>query len=226
MIKMIEQAVKLFSLQDYDCHEIEGHEGGRNRIFVCSKDGEKRFVLRISATGDRTEKDYLAETEFVHYLAQNGAPVADVIPSVNGKLVEVVEASGGAACDGGATPVFISLFEYAKGMLLCNNDYRYREGAPLEEYFFNTGKTLGKIHALAKCYVLATDYRRPDYFDTILEGYKTQTTLDNTLLNQLPLFIDMVLLENIVDEFECAAREGEEVDFEDIEEAAKYLMKK
>ena len=332
---MIEQAVKLFSLQDYDCHEIEGHEGGRNRIFICSKDGEKRFVLRVSANGDRTEKDYIAETEFVHYLAQNGALVADVIPSVNGKLVEVVEASGGAACDSGASPVFISLFEYAKGMLLCDNGYRYREGAPLEEYFFNTGKTLGKIHALAKRYVPATDCRRPDYFDkynmdyihklipdiptvysdlknaisirlekfhalptdtqsyglvhfdfsdgnyhidmttgditvfdfdnciycwymfdlanlylhgegwarhisdpkereaymqhyfdTILEGYKTEATIDDTLLNQLPLFIDMVMIENIVDEFECAAREGEEVDLEDIKEAVKCLMKK
>ena len=64
------------------------------------------------------------------------------------------------------------------------------------------------------------------YFDTILQGYKTETTIHSTLLNQLPLFIDMVLIENIVDEFECAAREGEEVDFEDIEDAAKYLMKK
>ena len=331
---MIEQAVKLFSLQDYDCHEIESHEGGRNRIFICSKDVEKRFVLRVSVTGDRSEKDYLAETEFVHYLAKNGAPVAEVIPSVNGKLVEVVDCDG-VACDGGASPVFISLFEYAKGMLLCDNGYRYRKDAPLEEYFFNTGKTLGKIHSLAKQYVPATDCRRPDYFDkytmdyinklipdtptvysdlknvisarlkkfrslptdtqsyglvhfdfsdgnyhidmstgditvfdfdncmycwymfdlanlylhgegwagnisdpkereaymqhyfdTILQGYKTETTIHSTLLNQLPLFIDMVLIENIVDEFECAVLEGEEVDFEDIEDAAKYLMKK
>ena len=333
MIKMIEQAVKLFSLQDYEFHKIEGHEGGRNRIFVCSKDGEKRFVLRVSVTGDRTEKEYLAETEFVHYLAQNGAPVVDVIPSVNGKLVEVVEDD--EVCSGSPTPVFISLFAYAKGMLLCDNGYRYREGTPLEEYFFNIGKTLGKIHALAKRYVPSERHRRPDYFekynmeyinklipdtpavykdlknaisirlenfcslptntqsyglvhfdfsdgnyhidmstgditvfdfdnciycwymfdlanlylhdegwarnisdpkerqaymqhyfDTILLGYKSETPIDNTLLNQLPLFIDMVLSENIVDEFECAVREGEEVDFEDIEEAAKCLMKK
>ena len=335
MIKMIEQAVKLFPLQDYDCHEIEGHEGGRNRIFICSKDGEKRFVLRVSVIGDRTEKDYLAETEFVHYLAQNGAPVADVIPSVNGKLVEVVEAAGDVSYSGSPTPLFISLFAYAKGMLLCDNGYRYREGAPLEEYFFNTGKTLGKIHALAKHYEPVAGHRCPDYFDkynmvyinklipdtpaiykdlknaisarledfrelptdnqsyglihfdfsdgnyhidmstgditvfdfdnciycwymfdlanlylhgegwarnisdpkerqaymqhyfdTILEGYKTETTIDSTLLNQLPLFIDIVLIENIVDEFECAVREGEEVDFEDIGEAVKWIMKK
>ena len=322
-LKPIEQAVSLFSLKDYDFHELEGHEGGRNQIFICSKDGEKRFVLRISATADRTEKDYLAETEFVHYLAENGASVADVIPSVNGKLVETVEDDG--------NQIFISLFEYAKGMLLCDNGYRYREGTPLEEYFYNTGKTLGKIHELSKRFTPSTGHRRSDYFDkynmdyinslipedysdlknaianrlekfhklpidtqsyglvhfdysdgnyhidmtngkitvfdfdncmycwymfdlanlylhgegwfryesdpikrdtgmqhyfdTILKGYKTETTISNEILNQLPLFIDMVLIENIVDEFECAIREGEELDYEDIEYASSHLIK-
>ena len=315
-MKDFSKAVNLFSLKDFEFHEVEGHEGGRNQIFICSKNDEKKFVLRISPTGDRTEKDYLAETEFVHYLAENGAPVADVIPSVNGKLVEVV--------DDGETPVFISLFEYAKGMLLCDNGYRYREGAPLEEYFYNIGKTLGKIHELSKRFVPTTDHRRPEYFDkynmeyisllipdnysdlkkaiaarlekfhklptdsqnyglvhfdysdgnyhidmtngnitvfdfdnciycwymfdianlylqgegwfryesdpakreagmkhyfdTILDGYKSETSISDELLNQLPLFIDMVLIENIIDEFECAAREGEEVDPEDIDQ--------
>ncbi len=283
---------------------------------------KKKFVLRISSTSDRTEKDYLAETEFVHYLAKNGAPVADVIPSLNGKLVEVVE-------EGGA-PIFISLFEYAKGMLLCDNGYRYREGAPLEEYFYNTGKALGKIHELSKRFEPTVGHRRPDFFDkynmeyinqlipdkysdlkkaiagwlekfhklpndsqnyglvhfdysdgnyhidmtngnitvfdfdncmycwfmfdlaniylhgegwfryesdpakreagmkhyfnTILKGYKSETSISDNLLNQLPLFIDMVLIENIIDEFECAAREGEELDYEDIEAAANHLI--
>ena len=44
------------------------------------------------------------------------------------------------------------------------------------------------------------------------------------MLEQLQLFIDMVHIENIVDEFECAVREGEEVDPEDIEDAAKCLV--
>ena len=332
-MKILGQAVKLFSLQDYDCHEVEGHEGGRNRIFICSKDGEKKFVLRISATGDRSENDYLAEVEFVRYLAENGAPVADVIPSANGKLVEVIDgdcADSGATGFGGVAPVFLSLFEYAKGMLLADNAYRYRDGAPLSEYFFNTGKTLGKIHALSKVYEPVADHRRPDYFDKYnmkylghlipdkyselksaiaacletfhalptdaqsyglvhfdfsdgnyhidmdtgaitvfdfdnclycwymfdlanlwlhnegwarqepdphkrfklmqlcfdlqLQGYKTETELPDELLEKLPLFIDMVLIENIVDEFECAAREGEDVDYEDIEDAAECLI--
>ena len=94
MTNIIEQAKKLYSLEDCTFTPISGHEGGRNLIVIVSRDGEKLYVLRASALGDRTEKDYLAETEFVRYLAENGAPVADVIPSVNGKLVEVLDGNG------------------------------------------------------------------------------------------------------------------------------------
>ena len=61
-------------------------------------------------------------------------------------------------------------------------------------------------------------------FDLQLQGYKTETDISNELLEKLPLFIDMVLIENIVDEFECAIREGEELDYEDIEDAAECLI--
>ena len=44
------------------------------------------------------------------------------------------------------------MFEKAKGMQLAENNYCYREGAPLTEYFYNCGKTLGKIHQLSKEY--------------------------------------------------------------------------
>lgn len=61
------------------------------------------------------------------------------------------------------------------------------------------------------------------YFDTVLAGYRSETEVSDEELSQLPLFIDMVWIENIVDEFECAAREGEELDSEDIEDAAECL---
>ena len=320
MTNIIEQAKKLYSLEDCTFTPISGHEGGRNLIVIVSRDGEKLYVLRISALGDRTEKDYLAETEFVHYLAENGAPVVNVIPSVRGRLVECVEADDKS--------VYVSLFAYAKGMLLADNGYRYREGVPLTEYFYNTGKALGAIHRLSKTYKPV--HSRPDYFDKYnmtyinrlipneyselksaiakrldefsalpknkscyglvhfdfsdgnyhidmdtgaitvfdfdnclncwymfdlanlwlhnegwtrqepdpgkrfklmqqcfdlqLQGYKTETEVPDELLGKLPLFIDMVLIENIVDEFECAAREGEELDYEDIEDAAECLI--
>ena len=315
-----EKAQKLYALDDFELQQVSGHEGGRNLVYICSINGEKRYVLRISALDDRTEEDYLAETEFVHYLAQKGAPVADVIPSVRGKLVECMEQDG--------TTVFVALFEYAKGMLLSDNGYRYRQGAPLEEYFYNTGKALGVIHRLSKQYrpvhrrrafsdkytaeyidclipdsyadlkraicrrleeyrtlpkdpenyglvhfdfsdgnyhvdletgdITAFDfdnciycwymfdlahlwthgvgwYRHihsakqrmacmDQYFEKILEGYRSETDVAEIMLEKLPLFIDMTIIEFVIDEFECCAREGAEPDLEDIGNAVYCLV--
>lgn len=317
---IIRAGKELYRMERYDFRAVSGHEGGRNRIWTCSEKGEKRYILRASDTGDRTEQDYLAETEFIHYLAVNGAPVADVIPSVNGRMVECVGEEG--------RKVYLSLFAYAKGMLMADNGYRYRGGAPLEEYFYNTGKALGAIHRLSRQYrpvhrryaffdkynmdyidrlipdgysglkqAIARrldDYRTlpvngeafglvhfdfcdgnyhvdmdtgeitvfdfdncircwymfdlahvwthgvgwyrhiPDpekrmegmkhYFDTVLEGYRSETDVSDEMLEKLPLFIDMTIIENVVDEFECSAREGEVPEDEDIEDLVKCLV--
>ena len=318
---MIQKAKELYGLEGYEFSPVPGHEGGRNRILACIRNGEKKYILRISELGDRTEEDYLAETEFVRYLALHGAPVADVIPSAGGRLVECLESENGRKA-------FISLFAYAKGMLLCDRGYRYRDGAPLEEYFYNTGKALGAIHRLSRQYrpvhrrpaffdkynmeyidrlipdqytelkqaiarrletfrTLPTDgeafglvhfdysdgnyhvdmdtgditvfdfdnciycwymfelahiwthgvgwYRHiadprkrmegmQHYFDTVLEGYRSETQVPDSLLAELPLFIDMTVIENVVDEFECSAREGELPDSEDIGDLAECLI--
>ena len=164
MNKIYEQIKNIFDIKDYTFTPVTGHEGGRNRIIIVSKNEDKQYILRISDLGDRSEKDYLAETEYVHYLAENGAPVADVIPSVNGRLVESMEAEG--------KTVYVSLFAYAKGMLLVDNGYRYREGASLDEYFYNTGKALGAIHRLSKEYEPV--HPRQDYFDKYNMTYLNQ----------------------------------------------------
>ena len=317
---MTEKAIGLYALEGFDLRPVPGHEGGRNRVYICSLHGEKKYVLRLSALGDRTREEYLAETEFIRYLVQNGAPVADVKPSVHGNLVESYEQDG--------ITVFVSLFEYAKGMLLSDNGYRYREGVPLEEYFYNTGKALGTIHRLSRQYkpvhrradfsekynmdfidslipdsygelkqaiarrleeyrtlpkgadnyglvhfdfcdgnyhvdletgdITVFDFdncvycwymfdlahlwthgvgwyqHEPDpkkrmacmehYFGTILEGYRSETDVSETMLEKLPLFIDMTIIEYVTDEFECCVREGEEPDEEDIGSAVHCLI--
>ena len=320
MKQILEQAKHIFALGGCILTPTSSHEGGRNRIFIVSRDGIKQYVLRISDIGDRSEAEYLAETEFVRFLAENGAPVAGVIPSVQGRLVECIEADD--------ETVYVSMFDYAKGILLADNGYRYREGSPLNEYFYNTGKALGAIHRLSKLYTPV--HSRPDYFDKYnmtyldrlisdeykklktaiaghleafralpidvrcyglvhfdfsdgnyhidmdtgaitvfdfdncmkcwymfdlanlwihnegwtrqetdpdkriallqqcfdlqLQGYRSETDIPEDMLKKLPLFIDMVLIENIVDEFECCEREGEELDYEDIENAAQCLI--
>lgn len=314
---LFHKVAEIFDLSEKDIKLLPGHEGGRNKIYRCD-----RGILRVAELEDRRLEDYLAEAEFVHYLARNGAPVADVRTSIYGKFVEQIEVEN-KIC-------YVSLFEAAKGMLLADNGYRYRENAPLSEYFYNTGKALGKIHKLSKVYHPVhkrssffekynmdymdslisnqyTDLKRAvaehfdafhelpengesyglvhfdfsdgnyhidmetgeitvfdfdncmycwylfdlanlwvhgwgwcmseanlekrkeimaDYFDTILNGYRSETEVSEELLQKLPLFIDMVLIENVVDAFECAVREKEEVDYEEIEDAVECLIHK
>ena len=96
MKSVLEQAKRLYALEGCAFTPVSGHEGGRNRIAIVSRNGENKYVLRISDLGDRSENDYLAETEFIRFLAENGAPVADVIPSVRGRLVERLDVDGKA----------------------------------------------------------------------------------------------------------------------------------
>ena len=320
MDELLQKINALYNPENYKLSRVPEHEGGRNLIFVCKKQDVPEYVFRISLSGDRIEEEYLAETEFIRFLAKNGAAVADVIPSANGKFVERMVYDDKEA--------FVSCFSYAAGMLISDNGYQYRDGAPLSEYFFNTGKVLGKIHQLSKEYVptyhrqdyfdkynmdyitslISDDYSdlkaaidrwlrqfatlnknsenyglvhfdfsdgnyhvdmsngnitvfdfdncmycwymfdlanlwthgagwfmseknmekrkqgMQEYFDTILEGYRSETDITDEEIERLPLFIDMVLVENIVDEFECCKRAGEEVDYEDIEDAAECLI--
>ena len=140
---ILQQAVERFGLQGDKLSQVEAHEGGRNIVYRCQGADETRY-LRISCMNDRSFEDYESETAFVHYLAEQGAPVADALPSVDGNLVEQIGTEQGT--------VFISLFEEAVGEQLAARGYRYREGVPLSEYFFNCGKCLGKIHALSRRY--------------------------------------------------------------------------
>lgn len=103
---ILRQAVERFALQQDRLEVVESHEGGRNLVFRCEGAAGTRY-LRLSCMNDRSVEDYLSETEFVHYLAQHGAPVADALPSINGCLVEVIGTPQGT--------VYASLFEEAVG---------------------------------------------------------------------------------------------------------------
>ncbi len=62
------------------------------------------------------------------------------------------------------------------------------------------------------------------YFGKILEGYRSETDVAEKMLEKLPLFIDMTIIEFVVDEFECCVREGGEPDQEDIGYAVRCLV--
>ena len=293
---------ELYGLETGELKPFDFHEGGRNLVLFT--DTQPRRIIRISYLDDRALQDYRAETEYMRYLRTGGAHVAGVLESRRGNLVEEVRA--------GSSTCYVSMFEYARGDLLVDHHYQYREGAPLEEYFYNCGKTLGKMHELSKkyrprtarydffdrycpelidrlvphslpelkarlnrlladlnglertpeCYgMVHFDYSdgnyhidydtgditvfdfdncctcwymydlanlwthgvvwvmfEPDakrrkafmdsYFAAVVDGYRSETELSDAMLEKLPVFVQAVLMENILDEFETQQFEG------------------
>lgn len=297
---------ELYGLEGYEIRPVKAHAGGRNVVFTCEKEDAGAKIIRIAFLPDRSREDFLGEMEYVQYLSEHGGSVSNVISSRKGNLVEELRHHHHI--------FFVCLFEKASGKMLAENHYRYREGVPLAEYFYNCGKTLGKLHQLSKGYapvhsryhffdkynfesinqlipdalsllkeklaellntldgldksresfgMVHFDYsdgnyminyetgqitvydfdnscfcwymvdlanlwvhgvgwiqREPDagkrkrfmseYFEAVLAGYKSETVLENAMLDELPLFIKAVLMENIVDEFQVMRNNGEE----------------
>ncbi|MCP1184358.1 phosphotransferase enzyme family protein [Paenibacillus sp. 1781tsa1] len=309
---------ELFHLEGYHIQLIPPHEGGRNVVYTCEQEGFQSLILRVSFLPDRKREDYIAELEYIRYLFDHGASVSNVVSSKNVHLLEEIT-------DGEHT-FFVCLFNKAKGKLLVENHYQYREGVPLTEYYYNSGKVLGKMHQLSKSYapvhrrhhffdkynteyierlvpksfsllrskmvellqavkemgssqetfgMIHFDYNdgnysidfdtgqitvydfdnscfgwymydladlwthgvgwvqfepdadkrkqfMDDYFQTALAGYSSETKIEDSMLEKLPLFIQVTLLENILGQFEEMQRAGEEPE---VDEEMLYLIK-
>jgi len=61
-----------------------------------------------------------------------------------------------------------------------------------------------------------------EYFETVLAGYRSETEIDDCMLENLPLFIKATVMENIVDAFEVMHNNGEEPE---CDEELSYLIK-
>ncbi|ETT43882.1 phosphotransferase enzyme family protein [Paenibacillus sp. FSL H7-689] len=309
---------ELFDLEGYNIQLIPPHEGGRNVVYTCEQKGRESLILRVSFLPDRKREDYIAELEYVRYLFEHGASVSNVVSSKKGFLLEEITYD--------EHTFFVCMFVKAKGKLLVENHYQYREGVPLTEYYYNSGKVLGKMHQLSKGYtpvhrrhhlidnysgeyidnlvpesfpllkekmvellntlqgldtnqetfgMIHFDYndgnysidfdtgqitvydfdnscfgwymydladlwthgvgwvqfepdadkRRQfmdDYFQNALAGYTSETKIEDSMLEKLPLFIQVTLLENILGQFEEMQRAGEEPE---ADEALLYLIK-
>lgn len=119
------------------------NDGSRNKIFFY-KNLEQDYVLRISDRYDRTLEQIEAEVNFINFLADNGLSVARPVLSENNNFVEKIMI--------GKSIFFITSFEKAPGQKLSEQGYKYRSGISLDEYFFNYGALLGRMHRLSKEY--------------------------------------------------------------------------
>ncbi|MNO19726.1 Homoserine kinase [compost metagenome] len=297
---------ELYGLEGYEIKPVKEHKRGRNVVYTCEKEGADAKILRIAFLNDRSREDFLGELEYVRYLFEHGGSVSNVVSSRKGNLLEEITHNNHT--------FFVCLFEKARGKMLVENHYRYREGVPISEYYYNCGKVLGKLHQLSKGYapvhprysffdkynaeyidklipsslsllkekllgllktleglernyesfgMIHLDYNdgnyfidfdtgqitvydfdnscfgwymfdlasiwgngmgwiqsepdtskrkkfMEDYFETVLAGYRSETRLDHSMLNILPLLIQANLMEGIIDAFEVMRNNGEE----------------
>ncbi|WP_419394146.1 phosphotransferase enzyme family protein [Cytobacillus praedii] len=178
---------KLYGLEEYQIGLISPHDGGRNIVYICEKEGSKSKILRISYLNDRHLEDYLGELEYIKYLFNHGGSVSNVISSLNGNILEKVSFNGNM--------FFVSLFENAKGKRLVENNFRYREGAEITEYYYNCGKVLGKLHQLSKEYTPV--HSRYNFFDKYNENYIDELIPDTLSLLKTKLKEHIKTLKNL-----------------------------
>jgi len=157
MKKLLETAAELYGFESSAASLVPPHRGGRNTVYRIGTDR----ILRIGTLTDRAFEDYAAEAEYVCYLRSGGASVAGVLPAKDGSLI--------ARISDGREDHAVMMFETARGDQLADHGYRYIDGVPIEEYWANTGRTLGRVHALSKEYRPQT--KRFDFFDKYSEDY-------------------------------------------------------
>lgn len=155
--EVLEPAAHLFATSREALQKFEDSEGCANLVYQYECQDQPR-ILRISYRPDRPVELIQAELHFVEHLAAGGVRVSRPVPSANGHLIEVLPADG---LD------FIAVsFVKGRGMRVPDNDYRYRKGVPMEEYFQNWGRVLGQMHRLAKSYQpVSANIKRPEWFE-------------------------------------------------------------
>lgn len=184
---IIPLASKLYGLEGYVFTLIERDYEVQNAVFCCEKEGENAKILRISFLAERSREELLAEAEFIRYLYEHGGSVSNVISSQSGHLLEEITYNN--------ETFFVSLFEKAKGIALYRNGYRYREGVPLTEYFYNCGKALGELHRLSKEYTPI--YRRSSFVDIYHDQYINEMIPDTYVLLKTKLHALLKALEGL-----------------------------
>jgi Ser/Thr protein kinase RdoA (MazF antagonist) len=154
--KVLDRAARLFDTQKEQVKVFDSYEGCANLVYEYERVGQP-MILRISFRADRSKEDILAELDWIQYLAAHGVRVSEPVLSMNGRLLETLEADG--------HPFYVTSFVKGRGMRVPDNGYRYRSDAPIEEYFQNWGHVLGQMHALAKTYYPPKNHKkRPDWF--------------------------------------------------------------
>ena len=132
-----------------------------NHVFTFVLSGKRRF-LRLTPGIRRARTQIEAEMDFIAYLHRYGASVSLPVASRSGRTVEELPAGGRV--------LFACVFEEAVG-----ESFVFSSREADLEHFRLRGRTLGRMHALAKGYTPSGDRRRSQWHQDDLfrevEGY-------------------------------------------------------
>jgi len=143
--KILEEAARRFNVT------VEENPLGdfENYIFHAKDESGVSYVLRLTHSSHRSEKQVEAELDFLQYLKEHGAKIAGPYYSESRKLVEGIRTVDG-------TFFYASLFAYAKGERVKGDTSIYWGN----EFFEAWGKAIGQLHRLT------IDYPKTKYRDT------------------------------------------------------------
>ncbi|KEK23828.1 phosphotransferase enzyme family protein [Bacillus gaemokensis] len=141
--EILEEAANLFNVkaEETPLGDFE------NYIFRAEDEKGASYVLRLTHSSHRSEKQVEAELDFLQYLGEHGAKIAGPYYSKSKKLVEGIQAVDG-------TFFYASLFAYAKGERVKGATSVYWGDNLFEAW----GKAIGQLHRLTMEYP-KTEYR-------------------------------------------------------------------
>jgi Ser/Thr protein kinase RdoA (MazF antagonist) len=145
--RILGDAARRFSLKAENLELISDME---NFVYGNGTD-ESPCILRITHSSHRTIDAIMGEFEWMEYLSANGVSVPQPIHSVNGTLVEVIDA--------GHSYFLVTAFQKIPGKTILDAT----ECSP--EIYQQWGQILGKMHALAKRYEPSRSlYKRAEWY--------------------------------------------------------------
>lgn len=144
---------------------------GANAHFFEFRSGETSYILRLTEKKHRSDKDIIAEIDWINYLKNTGLNVCYAIPNVNESLLSKWEIN--------EEYYYAVAFKKAEGKRLTFNDY---PGGFEKQW----GRTLAKMHQAAENYS-PIDSRRSEWDSVILLDF-VETQLDDPnheVINQM-----------------------------------------
>lgn len=138
--------LELAELWRGDLTSLEHVADSANRVYSLVAAGEKLY-LRLTSSHDRTRQQIEAELDFIAYLHRGGVSVSLPRTSASGRIAETKQ-MGDAA-------YYACAFTEAAG-----EPFTFSSHESNMKHFRLCGRTLGRIHALAKTYAPSGNKRR------------------------------------------------------------------